>query len=250
MFIHRFDSLPSTNVYADTLAREGAPHGTVITALEQTRGQGRDQRTFCSPQGGLYFSLIIRPELNIQKVPLVTLAAGVGVLQALCQISLIKGIMLKWPNDLYHNGLKLAGILTQAGPLTSSSGPEYCIIGVGINVNTDLSLFPHSLRPLVSSLYHITDRQFSIDEILQTNITCILEAITRLHSDKKKLLTEWRAADYLYGKELRCRLGKQIISALGSGLNDAGHYLVKDAKGCLHHIIAGDINPIQLPERN
>jgi len=246
MLVHHFDTIPSTNDHAQHLAVQGAPHGTVIHARQQTCGRGRAGRTFVSPQGGLYFSLIVRPDLNHQQLPLVTLAAGVGIREALKEISSLKKIRLKWPNDVYLRGAKIAGILTQSGPVRSSASPEFVIIGVGVNINTDAILFPDKLRKNIISLFDATGNQYSLESSLKTSVRCLLKAIQLLQEDKKMLLASWRAADYLHGKKVRYHTSKNNLSAQGMGLADNGRYMILDETDQLHHVIAGDINPIQL----
>ncbi len=246
MLVHHFDTIPSTNDHAQLLAVQGAPHGTVIHARQQTSGRGRAGRTFVSPLGGLYFSLIVRPDLGQQQLPLLTLAVGVGIREALKEISSLKKFTLKWPNDIYLRGAKIAGILTQSGPVHSSASPEFIIIGVGVNINTDVNLFPDKLRNNITSLFQATGNQYSLESSLKTSISCLLKAIQLLQADKNKLLACWRTADYLHGKKVRYHTSKNSISAQGMGLADNGRYMVLDETGKLHHVIAGDINPIKL----
>ncbi|MCW5198275.1 biotin--[acetyl-CoA-carboxylase] ligase, partial [Desulfobulbus sp. F3] len=130
--LHHFSVLGSTSDVAAELARQGAEQGTVVHADYQTGGRGRNGRHFCSPSGGLYFSVILRPALEQTDLPLLTLAAGVGLCRGLMAAVSVHP-QLKWPNDLYCADRKLGGILTESGPLRAGL-PEFVVIGVGINV--------------------------------------------------------------------------------------------------------------------
>jgi BirA family biotin operon repressor/biotin-[acetyl-CoA-carboxylase] ligase len=116
MRLHHFAIVDSTNSIALDLARQGAAQGTVVHADQQTGGRGRNGRQFCSPPGGLYFSVILRPELELVDFPLLTLAAGVGLCRGISKTTGVQ-LQLKWPNDLYFADKKLGGILTESGPL-------------------------------------------------------------------------------------------------------------------------------------
>jgi len=243
--IHHFKTVDSTNTVAMRMAAQGACHGTVIHADRQTGGRGRAERQFVSPKGGLYFSLILRPELELQYLPLVTLAAGVGLCNGIKNAVDVK-VQLKWPNDLYLDGRKLGGILTESGPFHSGSGPEFVIVGAGINVSTDLQQFPSSLRTRVISLYHGRECVFGVDPLLKSVVDAMLLSVQRLVVDREKLLADWRALDYLQGKDLEYDSGEGITTAIGIGLAPDGRYVIRDRAGVEHSILAGDINPISL----
>ena len=136
--------LDSTNRRAAQLALEGAPHGTVILAGEQTAGQGRRGRRFASPAGkGLYLSLILRPEgWSLPDTLAVTGSAAVAVRQAVQQLCGIR-LGIKWVNDLYYNGKKVCGILTEAFTSLESGQIDHLVVGIGLN----LTAGPEVLRP-------------------------------------------------------------------------------------------------------
>jgi len=124
--VHHFTTVESTNTLALRMAEKGAGHGTVIYADRQTGGRGRGGREFFSPDGGLFFSLILQPELKNQDLPLVTLAAGVGMCRAIRAMSTVD-VRLKWPNDLYIEERKIGGMITNVLHNT-------LVCGVGLNL--------------------------------------------------------------------------------------------------------------------
>ena len=145
--IYLYDKLESSNRTAKTLALEGAPHGTMVLTSQQTAGRGRLGRRFESPAGkGIYLSLVLRPGLPMTEAQAVTVSAAVAVCRAvkrLCGLDL--GI--KWVNDLYYNGKKVCGILTEAGADIESGQLEWLVVGIGLNLTTTPADWPEELAP-------------------------------------------------------------------------------------------------------
>ena len=140
--IHVFKTVDSTNLVAKKMALEQAPHGTVVLAEEQTAGRGRMGRSFHSPAGsGIYMSFILRPNLTSNDAVLITTAASVAVARAIEEVTHIH-TGIKWVNDVYMNGKKICGILTEALTDFESGGIESIILGIGINFSTAVSSFP------------------------------------------------------------------------------------------------------------
>jgi BirA family biotin operon repressor/biotin-[acetyl-CoA-carboxylase] ligase len=148
--IHLFEEVESTNDIAKRFALEGGEEGTVIISDSQSRGKGRDGHSWLSPKGmGIYLSVILKPNIPPTDVSQLTIVAGVATAQAIQDVSHIS-ISIKLPNDLMIRGKKLGGILLE----TSSTGNtlNYVIIGIGINVNTDVSSFPQGVRSIATSI--------------------------------------------------------------------------------------------------
>ncbi|MBQ8318377.1 MAG: biotin--[Lachnospiraceae bacterium] len=124
-----YDTIDSTNNKAKELAKRGSVHGSLVVAKSQTAGRGRMGRSFSSADNqGLYFSLMLRPNVSMNHLSSITLVTALAVSTALDTICNIN-TTIKWPNDVYINNKKAVGILTEAGP-------DYVVIGIGINVNT------------------------------------------------------------------------------------------------------------------
>ena len=147
--IQHFDEIDSTNALAKKLAFRGAPQGTVITADVQTAGRGRLGKSFHSPQGGLYLSVIGRPVLAISSMMSVTACTAVVVHQALQAFGVETEI--KWVNDLFLNGKKICGILSEGGFNAEFLKMDYLVIGIGINLRPDPHL-PEELKPIVTDV--------------------------------------------------------------------------------------------------
>ncbi|MCF6186067.1 MAG: biotin--[acetyl-CoA-carboxylase] ligase [Desulfobulbaceae bacterium] len=241
MEILSFARLPSTNAYALELAAGGAQHKTVVWALEQSGGRGQYRRRFSSPVGGLYFSLILRPDLPSERLPLVTLAAGVGCCLCLEQNCAVAPL-LKWPNDLYVNGKKLGGILTEGLPLVGPERPMV-VVGVGLNVNSTSSDYPEELRPAVTTLADTTKKTFDLQRLLESLVDAILHQVHTLKENRVKLLAQWDRRDYLKEQSMQWSNGRSVISGIGQGVQSDGRYSMIDASGVLHSILAGTIKP-------
>jgi BirA family biotin operon repressor/biotin-[acetyl-CoA-carboxylase] ligase len=165
--IHRLDSVSSTNDVALRLVRDGALHGTVVVAEEQTRGRGTKGRSWHSPRGrGLYASFIFRwdePGGLEATFPLLPLAAGLAAAAAVLRSAGVEAL-LKWPNDLVHERRKLGGILTESG--FKGGSPGHAVVGIGINVNHVEADFPEELRDLATSVRLITGRPGDREDLL------------------------------------------------------------------------------------
>ena len=139
-------SIGSTSDRLKALARGGAPEWTVVLADVQTGGRGREGRTWVSPPGGLYLSVLLRP--RFEKVGLLPLAAGVAVAEAAGELGV--RTELKWPNDVLASGRKLAGILSEAA--SGPAGVEWVALGIGVNVSLDAARLPPEMQDGVTSL--------------------------------------------------------------------------------------------------
>lgn len=147
--IHLYDCLDSTNNRARQLASEGAPHGTIVMAQQQTGGRGRLGRSFFSPRNGIYLSIIIKPSFDITKGVLVTSATAVAVAESIEEIC-GKDAGIKWVNDVYVDGKKICGILTEGIASFETGQIESIVVGIGIN--TSLRGFPDELKDIAGAL--------------------------------------------------------------------------------------------------
>lgn len=164
--IRYFKELDSTNVKIKELADDGAAHGTVVVADRQTAGRGRRGRTWESPAGkNLYFSILVRPEIETQKAPMLTLVMAYSAAKAIRE-HLNMQVMIKWPNDLVVSKKKICGILTEMN--LKKSKIDYIVVGTGVNVN--VTEFPEELQNKATSLClekgNIVDRNLLLTKIL------------------------------------------------------------------------------------
>jgi BirA family transcriptional regulator, biotin operon repressor / biotin---[acetyl-CoA-carboxylase] ligase len=222
---HRhFRQVGSTNTVARELAAAGAPHGTVVTADEQTAGRGRQGRTWTAPPGSaLLYSAVLRPiEARHSVLPL-------AVALAVCETAevLRPGIecMVKWPNDVHLEGRKLAGILIEARPQDG-----WAVLGVGLNLS--ISEFPDELEGRAISLFPAPVRGVDPAAALSERLAVWLEA------DAEAVLGAWRARDALRGREVGWDKG----TGVADGVDERGYLLVRLADGDRVSLGAGDVH--------
>ncbi len=237
------DSTTSTNQVAFELAQQGSPHGYAVIARTQTGGRGRLGKIWESVPGkGLYCSIILRPNLDVSEYPKITMAAGLGVAVALERITGLQ-VVLKWPNDIYCNGKKCCGILSESSPLSMEESDRFAIVGIGVNVNTDISEFPEDLCSTATSLFLETDISYKLEKIFEEVRLEVLDHVVELEKDGfTNLLNRWRQRDMLYGKWLEWVTNSgDIVYGKSEGPDDSGQLLVRDEGGRLHEVISGDI---------
>ena len=164
-----FEELDSTNRYLKELAAEGAQEGTVIIANRQSAGRGRLGRSFFSPgEKGIYMSVLLRPEIPLERAVLITSMAAVAVAEAVERVSGIE-TKIKWVNDIFLNGKKVCGILTEAGIHAEKATLDYAVLGIGVNVGN--MEFPEELKDIATSVSaecgFVVSKDVLIDEILK-----------------------------------------------------------------------------------
>lgn len=146
-------TVTSTNTLAKEAAEQGAPEGTVILAAAQTAGRGRLGRTFCSPPDtGLYMSVVLRPTLAAEQALHITTAAAVAVCRAIERVS-DRVPSIKWVNDVFCDGKKVCGILTQAAFEPETGGLSYAVLGIGINVRVPKGGFPEEIADIAGAVF-------------------------------------------------------------------------------------------------
>ncbi len=158
--INVYKTVTSTNTLLKEMAANGAAEGTVIVAAEQTAGKGRMSRRFVSPYGtGLYLSILLRPKINADEALFITTAAAVAVARTVEEVS-GKSVGIKWVNDVFMDGRKICGILTEASFDMESGRLEYAICGIGVNILTPKGGFPEEIKNIAGAVF---DEQPSFD---------------------------------------------------------------------------------------
>ncbi len=238
-------STESTNEDARTLAIEGARHGSAVLADHQRAGKGRLGKVWNSPADtGLYCSIIIRPFLPLSEFPKFTLTSGLALCAAVEKLLPDVPFGLKWPNDLYCFGRKCGGILVESSAANCPLMDSFLIVGIGLNVNSQLSEFPENLQNNVTSLRILSDEVFSIKDVYKTIHASLLEKV-HIHKTKgfASILLEWRKRDVLYGKEMNwLTCDREVVLARGMGPDEDGKLRAKDQYGKVHEILSGDIS--------
>lgn len=228
-----YKDIESTNRKAKELIVQGAETPFVVVAATQNSGRGRLGRTFESPEGGMYFSLVLSGE-DIANPDLVTTSASLAVSRAMERITGIK-TDIKWVNDLYLNGKKVTGILTEGNVNMEEGGLLEVVIGVGVNLKTKEEAFPEELRSKVTSFYPNGVCQVSRAEAIAE---CVKEILKVQNED---FIQEYRDKCFLIGKRILVIKGDMSRDALALGIDDFGHLVVQYDDDTITTISSGEV---------
>jgi BirA family biotin operon repressor/biotin-[acetyl-CoA-carboxylase] ligase len=206
-YIYYFPEIDSTNNYAKRLALEGAPEGTVIIADYQAEGKGRHDRVWeSSKESNVLMSFVLRPRLEIERVIRITLGVAEIIISSLEKF-LIKtqveniNFSVKWPNDILTNGKKIAGILTESS--LREKEIVYIIVGIGINVNQDISELNNDLKETATSLFSETNHEFNRESLISEIISEFEKQYFNLERTNYDLvLQNWKDRCDHIGKEI------------------------------------------------
>jgi len=241
--ILRFDSIDSTNLEAMRQARAGASEGLCVVARKQTSGRGRLDRSWHSQKdAGLYFSIVLRPALEMNFWPLLPLMSALAVSDALmksCGLS----TDIKWPNDILANDRKLCGILVETVETVNGSA---AIAGIGINL-TSASL-PNHLRSQATSIEEIIGRKPNGEEVLTELLNVIAERYEVLQSagGAEHTLREWCAhSSFAFDRQVRVSLNDDSFVGITRGLESDGALRVESADGRIKIVRAGDVTALR-----
>ena len=252
-----FKTIDSTNTEAKrrltSSSRAESLHGTVLFAEHQSAGRGRFSRSFYSPKGaGLYFSLIFCPSIPAKtekEVPASALYTAISAV-IICRCLKVLGFapQIKWVNDIYLNGKKICGILSEGIIDMETSSVQAVIIGIGLNVKE--SNFPPELKNKAGSLFTEAGSSFSEAEAPSLNrnvlassiISSLIEALYGLHS-QENLMEEYKSLSLLTGKKVRVLPFAGIpYQALVLGISDLGHLIIETDDGKKDELISGEVS--------
>ena len=237
--IQIYKSLESTNKTAKEMAVTGSEHGTVIISDCQTMGRGRYSRNFFSPYGGLYMSIILRPEvLRFEHQTSVTAFAAVSVCEAIESISQ-KAPKIKWVNDIFIDEKKVCGILTEAVTDFESGGLEWVVLGIGINVYTRTEDFPDELQSLATSIYPDEKTPCVRNKLSAEIINRILGFDT--YPSEAEIFEKYKKRLMMLGKEVTVIQNKTEYRATAIDVDFVGRLIVKNENGEIITLSSGEI---------
>ena len=239
--LHWFDSIGSTNDEARILAKNGAPHGTVLIAGHQTGGKGRLGRSFHSPEGaGVYLTLILRPDCTPDKLMHLTCATAVAMCDAIeAAAGLRPGI--KWTNDLVFGKRKLGGILTALG-LTPGGKVDYAIIGIGINCCQTLSDFPGEIQDVAGSLAMVTGREIDRAKVAAAMMEALWHMSQTLLSGVEPMLARYRENCVTLHQDVVLVRGDEKRYGHAIDVDEAGALVVRFADGSVEAVNSGEVS--------
>lgn len=213
------ETVGSTNDHAKKLARNGYPAGVVVWAHEQTAGRGRQGNSWESFTGNLYMSMIARPRVNVAQVGQLSLLVGVALANVLSTfVPASADLRLKWPNDIYINGKKIAGILIETESVGAQQLP-YAIIGAGVNVtySPDNAISLHELGLYSYEAGHVL-------EFLAAEIALLIKKWER--DGFADIREAWLKRAYRLGETITARLPQETLSGIFEGLDKGGALLL------------------------
>ncbi len=234
--LYLYEEISSTNEKAKELARQGAAHGAVVIGRRQTAGHGRMQRLWESPPGGLWMSVVLRPNLSLADASKLTLVTGVAVVGALREMGELRpGI--KWPNDVIFEGKKLAGILAEVvGEWTTI---QTMVIGIGVNANLERKDLSPELP--AGSLQELLGCPLDLNKLAAGILEKLEEGLNIFERDGFAPLRElWLERALGIGRECAIEKGGQVYRGIMRGIAADGE-LVVEVDGQDHKFASGEV---------
>lgn len=238
--VYFYDELPSTNLQAKLDAEKGAAQGTLLVADMQTAGRGRRGRAWSSPGGtNIYFTLIIKPDFQVEQVSMMTLVMGLAVAEGILKTCGVEAC-IKWPNDIVINGKKVCGILAEMS--VEREYIHYVVIGVGINVG--LQEFPPEIVGMATSLQAECGHAVSRAELI-VNVMKEFETfyeIFRKDGNLKGLVERYNHLLVNRGREVRVLSPGDEFVGISRGISEIGELLVEKDDGTVTKVYAGEVS--------
>lgn len=239
-----FKTIDSTSSYLKRQSQNKAEEGLIILSENQTNGRGRMSRSFFSPSNtSIYMSILLRPNMLITDINIITIVSAVSVLTAIENVVKIKP-QIKWVNDILYNNRKLCGILTEAAIESESGYVDYIVTGIGVNINISETDFPEEIKHKAISIHQITnkycDRNKLIAEIINNFEQNYFDLI--YHNKKNEILDVYRKNLTMIGEKIRVIQGEQNYIAKAVGIDDNAELIIETEDGKIKIINSGEIS--------
>ncbi len=236
--IYYYESVTSTMEIAKRLARETAVEGTIIIADKQTEGKGRLSRIWLSPENNLAISIVLRPTLKTMLK--LIMVASVAVVRAIKEVTGIDA-QIKWPNDVMIKGKKVCGILIENE--LKGDKPNFSLIGIGININLNPSIFPE-IASLATSLSYETGHEIPRTELARA-LLLELEKLYLQAQDSDLVYEEWQRNMETLGKVIRVKSGDSVEQGKAETVTKNGNLVLRHSDGSTSEIVAGDVTSLK-----
>lgn len=237
-----YDTIDSTNTALKEMAKKGAKEGTVLVTDMQTNGRGRMGRQFFSPKGcGVYFSILLRPEIAAPQTVLITSAAAVAVRRSIKQL-LNLDTQIKWVNDIYYNNKKLCGILTEGATDAKTGTLLYAVLGIGINLLPPPNGYPLDFAHKTTNLSACFGN-LPID-FPNKLVAQVLYQFDTLYNAllEKKYMREYKEASCVIGKQIEILSGANLGSAFAEDIDEDANLVVRLPNGQHVLLSSGDVS--------
>ncbi len=224
-----YQETDSTNTRIKAAALKGAPNGTAAVANEQSDGRGRLGRKFVSPPGsGIYLSILLRPDTDLEGAIPITTAASVAVCEAVRDLTgMDAGI--KWVNDVYIGSKKICGILTEAVTDIETGGLDSIVAGIGINYSYNPDAYPEDLHERIGWIYEDTKPAVSRNELAAAVIDRTLYYAD--HLSERAFIEPYKRYSIIIGRNIICTRGNEKFEARAVGIDDNGGLIVDTDTG-------------------
>jgi len=240
--LHYFE-VTSTNDIAKELASLNAKEGTIVIAEVQTCGRGRLGRDWLSPKGGIWLSIILRPEVKARDVFKITFLTAVAVAKTIRKLFKLN-VEIEWPNDVLIDGKKVCGILTETN--IRGEAVDSVIVGIGINANIDINFFPEHLKKTVTTLAAEVKKEVDKEKFLHTLLK-ELKAYYKMFKENNfaPILEEWKRLNRLFGANVEVISFNEKIMGQAVNVDQNGALVIKLADGTIRRVISGDVTLLQ-----
>lgn len=233
------ERVESTNDEAKRLAAAGAEDGTLVWAREQSKGRGRQGRSWTSPPGNLYLSLVLRPDCTPAEAAQLGFVAALGVGDGVGSVAPpMVEVHYKWPNDVLFNGRKGAGILLESN-MSPDGGLDWLVLGIGVNLRSH----PEDTEFEATSLcFEGAPPELSAVDLLEAFARHFLSWVNRwLEDGFAPIRKRWLDHAHGLGEQIRVRLPNETLTGRFHDLDERGALLLETADGAMRSIAAGDV---------
>lgn len=238
--VFSYDEVDSTNDQASRFAEDGGAEGTLVLAEAQRKGRGRLGREWVSlKQTGLWSSLVLKPQVHPSKVATLTLMAALAVVEAIEQVSGLQA-QIKWPNDVYLNGKKVCGILSEM-----RSEPDqirFVILGVGVNLN--LTDFPEEIQSVATSVSAESGQTVSRVLFLCHYLETFEKLYTQFPGNVADVIEQAKEKCLTLGNNVTIKVGDQTVEGKAIDLDETGALILEKQDGLREKIYSGDLQLI------
>lgn len=236
--LYHAQKVDSTNNWAKKMAEEGVPEGAIFLAEEQAGGRGRMDRPWESPPGGIWMSIVLRPDIQPYLAPGLTLVAAVAVVGAIKAVTGL-GPLIKWPNDIFIEDRKVCGILTEMK--AEMDRVNYIVIGMGINANIDISTLGNA-APTAGSLSMFLGSPVDRKRLVRGLLSQLEDYYFRFRKDgMAPILEAWRKDNFTLGRYIILKQGGEEFKGVAEDITPEGGLLLRDERGGTRVFYSGEV---------
>ncbi len=240
--VHLLPEVESTNSAAAGMASAGAPEGTIVAAEVQTGGKGRLGRTWISPKGNLYLSVVLRPKIAPNKAPLITLMGAVAVVSAIRKQTAVHA-RIKWPNDIFAGERKVGGLLTEM-----SAEPDqvrHIVLGIGLNVNMDAASLPPAVASLATTLSAETGSPVNRTSLLAEIASELDRWYQTFLKNDAEVLRAWESMNMTIGRQVTVSSANETLQGTAEAIDHEGRLVIRTGDNALKAVAAGDVTIVK-----